>query len=474
MSKHIGKTYSLCPECLKRIPAKKVAENNNVYLEKTCPEHGSYKTLIWRNSADDFLSWSVNSQEVGKPLKALSPVASGCPYDCGLCLDHRANACTMIMEVTQKCNLHCPVCFADTKKREDSDPSLKTIESMYETVLSAVGTPTVQLSGGEPTLRDDLPEIVALGKTMGLQHIMVNTNGLRIAEDSKYLDRLVKSGLDTVFLQFDGVTDDVYRHIRNFDFTRRKIDAIRHCSEANVGVILVPTIVPGINDHQLGDIVRFAKEWIPTVRGIHFQPVSYLGRYPTPPDDSARITIPDLLDRLVSQTNAELKTENFIPRGSHDSHCSFSSLFILDDNRKLMPVSRRPNSDTITRGHHRLRTPWEKARSFMRLHWNTVSGTSDSSWSCCENESNGHSLSDIFNRTKTKGLAITSMPFQDIWNLDLERLKSCCNHVVTPTKKIVPFCAYYLTDIHGKRLYACGTADAIVMKDPQVQSIRSS
>jgi len=136
----------------------------------------------------------------------------------------------------------------------------------------------VQLSGGEPTIRDELPTIIVTGKEIGFYHIQVNTNGIRIAQDKEYLERLKESGADLIYLQFDGVSDDVYRTIRGRNLFDLKVRAISNCAEVKIGVVLVPTVIPNVNLHQLGEIVQFAKKWIPTVKGIHFQPVSYFGQ----------------------------------------------------------------------------------------------------------------------------------------------------------------------------------------------------
>ena len=266
MSQLVGETESLCPECLRRIPAIKIAENHSIYMEKSCPEHGKYKVLIWRQEPEHYLDWCRYSQQAVGPLKSLTKYDRGCPYDCGLCPEHKANACTMVMEVTQRCNLRCPVCFANAGELFNYEPDLDTIKEMYQTVLDTTGTPTIQLSGGEPTVRDDLPQIVTLGRQMGFEHIMINTNGVRLAKDKEYLHKLVESGAGTIFLQFDGITDEVYQHTRGTNLTKLKTDAIGNCADAKIGVILVPTVIPRVNDHQLGDIVQFAKQWIPTVR----------------------------------------------------------------------------------------------------------------------------------------------------------------------------------------------------------------
>jgi uncharacterized radical SAM superfamily Fe-S cluster-containing enzyme len=438
---------SLCPECLSRIPAKRVGNGENVYLEKTCPEHGSFKTLIWRGDGASYLEWARNSQAAVRPLRYITDITNGCPYDCGLCPGHKANACTMVMEVTGRCNLECPVCFASADHSGSGEPDIATIEQMYETVLRVTGTPTIQLSGGEPTLRDDLSRIVSIGKQMGFQHIMINSNGVRIAREPAYLRRLVDAGTGTIFLQFDGITDEVYRYTRGTNLFDLKVRAIENCAKAGIGVLLVPTVKPGVNDHELGAIIQFAKRWVPTVRGVHIQPISYIGRYPAAPRDKDRITIPDVISGLVSQTQGELQPENFLPRRSEDAHCSFSGLFILKEGRLQALTRRYTNVLPTTWGGH-FRTPWESARSFMNLHWQVAEpNPAQPNTGCnCEHEP--------YHEVATNGLTISCMPFQDVWSIDLERLQSCCGHVITQDRHIVPFCAYYLTSADGRRLYS--------------------
>jgi len=442
----IGETLSLCPECLSRIPAKRVSNGGNVYLEKTCPEHGSFKTLIWRGNGASYLEWGRNSQAAVPPFGYITGITNGCPYDCGLCSGHKANACTMVIEVTQGCNMECPVCFASSNQSNGGEPDMATIKQMYETVLQVTGTPTIQLSGGEPTIRDDLPQIVSIGKQMGFHHIMINSNGVRIAREPAYLRRLVDAGAGTIFLQFDGITDEVYQYTRGTNLFDLKVRAIENCAKAGIGVVLVPTVKPGVNDHELGAIIQFAKRWVPTVRGVHIQPISYMGRYPASPRDEDRITIPDVISGLVSQTQGELQPENFLPRRSEDAHCSFSGLFILKEGRLQALTRRYTNVLPTTWGGH-FRTPWESARSFMNLHWQVAKpNPAQPNTGCnCEHEP--------YHEVATKGLTISCMPFQDVWSIDLERLQRCCGHVVTQDRHIVPFCAYYLTSINGRRLY---------------------
>lgn len=456
----IGETKSLCPVCMGPIGARKVAKNGHVYMVKECPEHGSFMAIIWRADAEHYTNWGKVSEPAVGPLTSITEVDKGCPFDCGICPDHKANACTMVMEVTRGCNLRCPVCFASAEAHENDEPDLQKIQGMFQKILEVAGNPAVQLSGGEPTIRDDLPQIISLGRQMGLEHILVNTNGIRIAEDRNYLRRLVDSGAGTIYLQFDGVTDDVYQYTRGANLFQSKSGAIRSCAREGVGVILVVTLTPAANSHQMGDIIRFAKKWIPTVRGVHFQPISYLGRYPIMPRDEDRITIPDVLSGLAQQTDGELKEENFLPRRSQDAHCSFSSLFVLEGD-KLKPVTRKI-SDVMVDGRSAFRrAPWESARSFMSTHWRLSEPETQNADACSCSQPTGPKgdgelplWDNISARIQTSGLSITCMPFQDVWNLDLERLKRCCAHVVTPDPLIVPFCSFYLTSANGQRLYS--------------------
>lgn len=307
----LGTTESICPVCLRRVSAVNVVEDGNVYLKKDCPEHGAYKVIIWRG-AEHYSLWDRPGRP-GGPKKRLTSVERGCPYDCGLCPEHKQDTCTVLMEVTNRCDLSCPVCFAGSDEAATYEPDLSRVGEMYETILESGGPYPIQLSGGEPTLRDDLPEIVGLARDLGFDHIQVNTNGVRLAEDLDYLLALKDSGTSVLFLSFDGVTDEVYRYLRGVELLDLKIQVLKNCSEAKVGVVLVPTIIPGVNSQQIGDIIRLAKGWIPTVKGVHFQPISYFGRYPRSPTDEDRTTIPDILRALEVQTEGEVKFENFIP-----------------------------------------------------------------------------------------------------------------------------------------------------------------
>ncbi len=456
MKNVINETKSLCPTCLNVIPASKVSEDENVYLEKTCPDHGDFKTLIWRG-APTYQEWGMGENAPGAEVRQTQST-DNCPNDCGLCSEHAAQTCTVLMEVTGRCNLNCSVCFAGSVNgASEFHPDISEIRAMFDTVIDAGGPYPIQLSGGEPTLRDDLPEIISHAKRLGFYHVQVNTNGLRLAKDKAYLQKLKEAGTDLIYLQFDGVSDDVYQKIRGADLFAMKSKVIENCAEAKIGVQLVPTLIPDINDHQIGEMIMFAKEWIPVVKGVHFQPVSYFGRYPTTPSDNERITTPDVLRALEEQTAGEVKAENFLPRRRQDAHCGFSGFFVLQEDARLKATTLfKPDQQNsaacndISGFVPPRQTPSEHVRNFIDKKSRFIEPLPIARKDCgCDPES---SLPNIFERARVHYLSISGMPFQDVWTVDLERLKGCCIHVVTPDKRLIPFCAYYLTDRAGQRL----------------------
>jgi len=314
MTDSFPQTTSLCPHCFRRIPALRIVEKDSVYLRKRCPEHGDLPdVLLWRNSPTSYQEWARPHADA-IPDSTI-PSQNGCPYDCGLCAAHKQKTCTAILEVTHRCNLHCPVCFAASGMDAAPDPGMDRIAEILEMLRERTHCSPIQLSGGEPALREDLPEIVALARKMGFDHVQVNTNGLRLAQDPDFGQALRDAGTAVVYLQFDGMTDSVYRQIRGADLLSHKMKAVERCAELKLGVILVPTLMKNVNDGQIGAIIQFAKKWMPAVKGVHFQPMTYLGRFPTSPQNEDRLLIPDILLAIEHQTAGELKFENFIPSG---------------------------------------------------------------------------------------------------------------------------------------------------------------
>lgn len=450
MSEVLGATESVCPECLARIPACRVSEGDDIYLEKNCPQHGTFRTILWRG-VRSYSSW-VRPKTPAYPQHPITAVDRGCPFDCGLCPDHRQHTCTGLLEVTQRCDLRCSVCFADAGRTVQRDPDLTVIESWYKALLPG-GQCNIQLSGGEPCLRDDLPDIAALGRSLGFPFIQVNTNGLRLARELVFAERLKNAGVSSVFLQFDGVDDSIYSTLRGRPLMDQKKRAIEVCDQTGIGVVLVPTLVPGINSHQIGDIIEFALEHAPTVRGVHFQPVSYFGRYPQPPDDQARLTLPEIIQAVESQTKGRVQADTLKPSGCENARCSFHGNFVLMPDGELKPWTTNPRQPCCTPESGAAGAV--STRRFVAKYW--AAPPVDKLLPMSQSPSLG-GWDTFIDRIKTHTFCISGMAFQDAWTLDLERLKDCCIHTVSPDGRIIPFCAYNLTSREGVSLYRNGTA----------------
>ena len=446
----VFETESVCPVCFAKIPAVREARGNDVYLVKNCPEHGEFHTIIWR-SGPEFRGWKKQTCAV-RTNSCQTETKSGCPFDCGICPSHRKNACTAVIEVTARCNLRCPVCFADSGAGAGRDPDLSVIEEWYRRVLETSGTDIIiQLSGGEPTVRDDLPAIIEMGRSLGFPFIQVNTNGLRIAEEKNYASVLRKAGAASVFLQFDGAEDEIYRRLRGRPLYAAKRRAIERCVENGIGVVLVPTLVPGVNTHSVGAIIRLALELSPGVRGVHFQPVGYFGRCPDAPENSLRLTLPDVMRAIEEQTDGLMRVEDFSPPGWENSLCSFHGTFLPKPGGGLQALTGHGVGGCCsTEGSD------AHAVSFTARQWSAPPTTTKSDCCCTTSSDSGtdiETLDGFLERVKTRMLSVSCMAFQDAWNLDLERTRDCCIHVVAPNGRMIPFCLYNLTSASGERLY---------------------
>ena len=338
MADQTYRTQSLCPICLERIPARHVSEGLDTYLVKTCPDHGEFKTLIWQGPPA-ITDWRRPKIPVAPPV-TYREVDKGCPFDCGLCPAHRQRTCTIVMEVAHGCDLACPICYADSPEPGGPEPSLKTIAAWFDSAREAGGDCNVQISGGEPTIRDDLAEIVAMGRERGFPFLQLNTNGIRLGKDEAYLKSLRQAGLSSLFLQFDGTEDAIYERIRGRRLLADKLRAIEACGRNQLGVVLVATLVPGVNDHNVGDILRLAMEHSPVVRAVHFQPVSLFGRYFVCPKTSERLTLPKLMSLIEEQTEGLFKSEYFRPPGCENAFCSFSANFLINPDGTAQPLGR--------------------------------------------------------------------------------------------------------------------------------------
>ena len=433
-------TKSVCPHCLRVLDAVLEEQGDGIYMQKTCPEHGSFRVLVWAGDADSWRNWDTANARIDR-LKNVKAEDRGCPLDCGLCEAHERSGCCVLLELTKRCNLRCPVCFASAGDSGE-DPDLENIGRQMDWLMAHGGPYNLQLSGGEPTMRDDLPEIIRMGLSKGFTFFQLNTNGLRLAAQKDYARELKEAGLSTVFLQFDGLKDKVYETLRGKPLLLRKLAAIRRCAEAGLGVVLVPTLAPGVNDGEISSILRFAEEHMPAVRGVHFQPISYFGRCALSPEEK-RITIPWLLEELEKQTGGRMKAKDFTGGGAENAYCSFHASYMKLPSGALKPLKKRGDSCCCGTTSAQSRTSVARQWSGAKLRVKSEDGSA----------SEPQGFEDFLAEAHNNTLAISGMLFQDAWNLDLDRLRRCYICESDPRYGMVPFCAYNLTSAEGKTLY---------------------
>jgi uncharacterized radical SAM superfamily Fe-S cluster-containing enzyme len=435
------KTQSLCPICLKKINASIITEGNTSYMVKECPEHGVFQTVLWKGRIP-MEEW-IRNKERAYIKNPVTKVDKGCPFDCGLCSEHRQHTCTALIEVTQNCNLQCKFCFADSSVRKEKEPSFEDIRFQYESVRKVSGICNIQLSGGEPTVRNDLPQIVKLGSDLGFTFIQINTNGIRMADDESYVKALKEAGLSSVFLQFDGTRDTIYETLRGRALFEKKRKAIENCKKYDIGAVLVPTLVPGVNIDNIGEIIKFGIMHAPTVRGVHFQPVSYFGRMPGEPQDADRITLPEVMEEISRQTEDMIPMESMKPPGCENALCSFHGNYIIEETGPKQ-VTKRSSCCCST---EKAEEGAIKAKAFVARNWSNHS-------SCgCEQKEEDSDWDKILRNIQRNSFSISAMAFQDAWNVNLERIKDCCIHVVARDGRLIPFCMYNLTNTEGRSLY---------------------
>lgn len=296
-------TLSLCPECLQRVDAKILFQNNHVYMLKRCPQHGVQKVLI-ATDVDYYLRARQYIKPSEMPLKFNTQTLYGCPYDCGLCPDHEQHSCLTLLEITDRCNLSCPTCYAGSSPSSGRHRTLDEIDFMLKVLVDNEGIPdVVQLSGGEPTLHPKFFEIISRCKQQPIRHLMVNTNGLRIANEPDFVARLAdyKKNFE-VYLQFDSLKESALKHLRGVDLRMIRLKALEHLNHHNISTTLVVTLQKGVNDDEIGKMIDFALQQ-PCVRGITFQPTQFAGRLENVDPNTHRYTLTEVRQAIIDQSH---------------------------------------------------------------------------------------------------------------------------------------------------------------------------
>jgi uncharacterized radical SAM superfamily Fe-S cluster-containing enzyme len=446
----LEKTESICPVCLKPLGADIFRRGEEIFIDRFCPEHGQFSEVIWRGKPD-FESWKRTKEKVWLE-KNQRPINKGCPLDCGICPDHGQLPCTVLFEITQRCNLGCPVCFAGSGfvEAKDSGP-LDLLLKQLDYIRQMSGKVVLQFSGGEPTLHPNLLELVNKAASL-FPAVQLNTNGIKLASDPDLATNLVKAGLSWVFLQFDGITDNVFKVLRGRPLLEIKKVAIEACAAAGLPVVLVPTVVAGVNDYQLGDLLRLAISF-PIVRGLHLQPMTKSGRnslLKTPV-----ITLPETLTLLGEQSRGLVDVTLAFPPGCEHERCSFHLRFRRLENGTLIPspgkggccVDREEGSTTGEKGNAK-----NRAIDIILNSWQGPQIKHGLSIPMAKIEKKD-AFDEFIEKARSETFSVTAMAFQDVFTLDLNRLKSCCVFIFEPPKFFVPFCAKNLTSVDGFRLY---------------------
>jgi len=485
----LKETKSICPECHQVISARIFEKDGKVMMSKSCPDHGYYEDVYW----SDFQQWdrvrkySIVGDGLANPR---TKTVLGCPYDCGICPNHKSHTVLAIIDVTNRCNLRCPICFANAAATGYVyEPSFDEICSMIDNLVANRPVPVkaLQLSGGEPTLRDDLPEIVRYAHSAGIPHVEVNTNGVRTAKDPAYLRRLCQSGVSSFYLQFDGVTSDPYKVTRGLDLLPTKLRSLENFrNEGHDSTILVVTLVRGVNDDQIGDIIDFAARNHHIISCVNVQPVSITGRIDRNKLADYRITIPDFMRLVEEQTNSQIKRDDFhpvptvvpfaravgalkgkrYPEFTMHEHCGMATFVFVKDG-KLTPITRYADVDAfmhsmndvyrLAKAQKRVRARLKMAESFRHLKLRVLAPLI----SGVVREGSYEALGRLMHHV----IMIGAMHFMDSYNFDLERVERCGIHYAVPDGRIIPFCA--MNTLHREKI------EKQFAKVSEVQSIRA-
>lgn len=430
-------TLSLCPECLKRVDAKIVFQDEKVYMLKRCKEHGHSKVLI----ADD-VAYYKNIRNYNKPSETPyrfnTATDYGCPYDCGLCTDHEQHSCLTVVEVTDRCNLTCPTCYAGSSPSYGRHRTLDEVKKMLDTIVENEREPdVVQISGGEPTIHPQFFEILDYAKSLPIRHLMLNTNGIKIANDFEFASRLAEYMPDfEVYLQFDSFRNEVLQQMRGADLLKIREQALDHLNQLNLSTTLVVTLQKGLNDDELGKTIEFALKQR-CVRGVTFQPTQIAGRLENFDVNEDRITLTEVRRKILEQSGV-FNADDLIP-----VPCNPDALvmgYALKLGGEVFPLTRYLNpADLLDNSKNTIVYEQDEHLHGKMLELFSTGNSVDKATEklhsilCCLPKIEAPSLSydNLFR--------IIIMQFVDAHNFDVRAIKKSCVHIVNKDNKIIPF-----------------------------------
>lgn len=435
-------TRTICPECRRLLDGHILLRGGKVYLRRRCPEHGELVALVY-GDAEAYVAASKFNKPGTIPLRFGAERSTGCPYDCGLCPDHQQHACVGIIEVNSACNMDCPLCFANAGA--GFNLALEDVEQILDDFVAAEGNPEfVQFSGGEPTIHPALTQMVKAAKARGIPHVMINTNGRRIANDDAFLAELAETR-PSIYFQFDGFEASTYAAIRGEpDLLREKLRALDRLAEIGCDVVLVPAIERDVNLHEVGRIVQFGIEH-PAVRGVNFQPAFHAGRHASH-DPLRRVTIPDILRELEAQTGGTFLVSDFVPVPCCFPTCNSVTYAYLDDDGQVIPLPRlldvEDYLDYIT--NRIIPDVNAEVRAALEGLWSSAAvpgsdrASRDFALSCAACDLPALDLGELSRRV----FMVMLQDFMDPWTFSQKNLMKCCKEFLLPGGVQVPFCAY--------------------------------
>lgn len=430
-------TLSLCHVCLKRVDAKIVFENGNVFMLKRCNEHGNSKVLI----ADD-IEYYKNIRNYNKPSETPyifnTKTHYGCPYDCGLCPDHEQHSCLSIVEVTDRCNLTCPTCYAGSSPTFGRHRTLEEIKKMLDVIVKNEKEPdVVQISGGEPTIHPQFFEILDYAKTLPIRHVMLNTNGIKIAKDKAFAARLKTYAPDfEIYLQFDSFEDSVLRELRGADLAAIRQQALDNLNELNLSTTLVVTLQKGLNDHEIGKIIDFALKQ-KCVRGVTLQPTQIAGRLEHFNPETDRMTLTEVRRKILEQTEV-FNGDDLLPVPCNPDALVMGYALKLGD--EVFPLTRYINpNDLLDNSKNTIVYEQDEMLHGKMIELfstgNSVEVAEENlkSIMCClpNIEAPNLGYDNLFR--------VIIMQFIDAYNFDVRAIKKSCVHIVNKDYKIIPF-----------------------------------
>jgi uncharacterized radical SAM superfamily Fe-S cluster-containing enzyme len=435
---------SICATCFRKVEAQILFQNECVYMVKRCPEHGYDRVLI----ADD-VDYYRRCREVfikppEMPATFNTKVEWGCPYDCGLCTDHQQHSCLTLVEITDHCNLRCPVCYADSGPSRQHYRSLEHIQRMIDAVVRNEGEPdVVQISGGEPTIHPEFFKVLDMAKAAPIRHVMVNTNGIRIAQDEAFASRLAEYMPDfELYLQFDSFERAALMALRGADLRETRSRALERLNRLGISTTLVVTLQKGLNDGEIGRIIDYALAQ-PCVRGVTFQPVQAAGRLDHFDPATDRLTLTEVRRKILEQT-AVFRPEDLLPVPCHPD--SLAMGYALKINGSVIPLTGLIDPKVLIEGGRN--TIVYEQDDAVREGVFTLFATNHSP------ESGAGSLRDLLcclphldapqNLGYESIFRVLIMQFIDAHSFDVRSVKKTCVHIVHPDGRLIPFDTYNL------------------------------